>query len=123
MNRFNKVELYRRAVCSIPVVVGGLALTACAREAGVIPDVPAKVVTHLYDDADTWTTGSINGKMIVTEERYDPEHFYIVVEQCETQEFTNDEAPNPGECNRFTVEVDKDTYNAYPDGSQITFRP
>jgi hypothetical protein len=96
--------------------LGTLALTGCggAGEAEILPNRPAAVLSHSYDDADT--SFMMAGKVpIVT---YDDEHFFLEVKQCDRSGDTH--ADEQG-CVTDMVEVDEATYDAHPDGSQITF--
>lgn len=84
----------------------------------VTPNKPAKVVQHIYDDRDVWTTFISTGKTLIPITHVDPEHFYLQVEQCGHKEFTD---KNSDGCGTFDVEVSSDTYQEFADGSTIVF--
>ncbi len=94
-------------------LLGSAAILGGCAEAEMLPNRPALVVEHQYDDPDTRLV-SVKPLMYA----YDPERFLLVVEQCDR---TEDEFADERGCVVDTVQVSENTYNQYPDGSSITF--
>lgn len=102
----------------IGIGVGTFALLGCGESTDVLPNVPARVVSHEYDDRDSWITYSRVGKITVPITHVDPEHFYLHINQCGHEEFKDD---NSDGCGTFKIEVSKETFTNYQDGETITF--
>ena len=109
----------KKLYAAAAMATGSIALVACG-DSG--PDVtknePAIVREHVYDDADTWYLPISTGKTVIMVPQFDPEHYYLVVEQCGHDEF-NDKSVDG--CGLIEVEVDQSTYAQYDDGSTIVF--
>lgn len=115
---YKNIEIKKDTVLRAGVVAGGLGLTAllagCSEGPTIYEDTPATVISHIYDDADD--TFVMAGKVPVF--IHEPEVFYLEVQQCERHE--DDHADERG-CVTARLEVSAETYQAYADGSEITF--
>ena len=113
-----KIVNFRVVAAGLGVSIGALGLSACGQEAEILYDVPGVVASHEYDDPDTWTTIIPAGRVMVPVVQYDPEHFYLNVEQCGHDEFKPESKDG---CGVISVEVDAGTYHTFKDGDQIVF--
>lgn len=112
----------RSVKTGLAVGLGLTMLVGCGADGpDITPNVAGTVVGHEYDDADTWTSFIMAGKVLVPITHHDDEHYYLKVNQCGHPEFMEGENGNEAGCGIFTQEVSKQDYQSYPDGSTITF--
>lgn len=117
MEKYKLAERPARLVRGMLIAAtGALSLTACAEDPEVLPNQPAVITEHLYDDADDYLV--LVGKVPIWQ--HDEEHFYLRVEQCER---VGQRGADERGCVTADVEVSAETYHAYPNGSQISFAP
>lgn len=98
----------------LAVGLGVTALAACDSGPGIERDMPGVVVEHDYKPP--LTTLMMAGKvpMVITY----PEHYYLDIQQCDRAE--EKEADVNG-CITAWEEVSQETYEQFPDGSEIVF--
>lgn len=92
---------FRKIIASATLVAcGGMALSACA-DKSIAEDRPAQVVGHYYDDLDEELvyTGKAGGFV------EDPEHFYLLVMQCDVPEPRSDAG-----CDEGALEVTREFF-------------
>lgn len=134
----------RRVAGSALLALCGL-LAACGGDPDPTPGVPASILSHKYDDPDTWTEqvphqqenchyvqrynyttrsyGSIrecdSTTYYTTEWRHDGPHWFLKLYQCGHKQFKKKN--NADGCGSWWHEVGQQTYDAYKDGEKITF--
>lgn len=103
----------RPLVAVVGVGIGLAALTACAR-AEVEDNRPGTVVQHVFHDS--YTSFSMVGKVPLI--LHHPERYELDVRQCDR---SGDDFADAEGCVTAGVDVTKETYDTYADGSQIIF--
>lgn len=115
-------------------LVALLLLTSCAQGVDVTKGVPAKVVSHSYDDPDDWTTMTpithqscsgtkyrvcTNYTTYVPIHHHDGPHWRLQLWQCGHK--TKKTKKNPDGCTTFWKEVTQLTYDSNENGKWVTF--
>lgn len=97
------------------ILAGGIGLAALAGCGAEVNDnQPATVEQHIYEPS--YTSLIMVGKVLVP--MYHPEQFDLKVRQCDR---AGDPDADKQGCVTATVDVSKQTWNQYPDGSTIVF--
>ncbi len=99
---------------SLGLGVGGLALAGCSNDPEVLKDRPGTVTEHIYHPP--YTSFIMAGKVpIIT---YHPAEYDLDVRQCDRAADSHADAQG---CVTAEIEVSEQTYQQFPDGSQIEF--
>ncbi len=95
--------------------LGGIVLTGCGEEGPeFVRKQSATVLEHEYHEP--YSSLMLVGKVLIP--IYHDEEYHFEVRQCAAEAT---DLPNSDEsCVTAHVEVDKDTYDKYPDGAQVT---